>query len=207
MQLALFLHSEGLKLKPKIERSCSSFSKVSRASEQENAVCHEDEALFGDLFSETAHSVGSTNGCEQLGTKNAFGEKKSAELAGSMISSLVEFGELQSVLGLLSQLDAAVDKKASGVLPKAYWECILHGFPCHLSTPSATLLSCALSIRGIICVLDGLFRITAEKKVDLDIEVIRQILDAVMIIKYDRIFEGIHGKCDAVYQSIGAELE
>ncbi|KAL4322754.1 hypothetical protein S245_049914 [Arachis hypogaea] len=206
-------------------------------------------------------------------TENAFGEEKYVELAGSMISSLVESGkfaclisalsslldkylqahqkaflgslsyqqkpasdfspfllmkhtgidkslqdellersgcnegELQSVLGLISQLDAAVDKKASGVLPKAYWECMLHGFPCHLSTPSATLLSCALSIRGIICVLDGLFRITAGRKVDLDIEVLGQILDAVMIIKYDRIFESVHGKCDAVYQSIGAELE
>ncbi|XLR50927.1 hypothetical protein S83_001599 [Arachis hypogaea] len=104
MQLALFLHYEGLKLKPKIERSCSSFSKLAGASEQENAICHEDEALFGDLFSETARSVGSTDGREQPGTENAFGEEKSVELAGSMISSLVEFGKFACLISALSSL-------------------------------------------------------------------------------------------------------
>ncbi|XP_073222339.1 auxin transport protein BIG-like, partial [Cicer arietinum] len=65
MQLALFLHSEGLKLRQKMERSHSSLAKVAGPSEIENAVCHEDEALFGDLFSETGRSVGSSDGCEQ----------------------------------------------------------------------------------------------------------------------------------------------
>ncbi|MCI33793.1 auxin transport protein BIG, partial [Trifolium medium] len=65
MQLALVLHSEGLKLRQKLERSHSSLAKVAGPSEIENAVCHDDEALFGDLFSETGRSVGSTDGCEQ----------------------------------------------------------------------------------------------------------------------------------------------
>ncbi|KAI4346740.1 hypothetical protein L6164_007612 [Bauhinia variegata] len=118
------------------------------------------------------------------------------------------FGELESVLSLLVRLDATVDKKASGFLSRASWECMLHGFPFHLSTQSATILSCILSIRRIIFVLDGLLKITgARGNVDLDTEVLHQILDAVMAIKFDRIFEGIHGKCDTVCHSLSAELE
>ncbi|XAR51615.1 Ubiquitin--protein ligase [Bertholletia excelsa] len=65
MHLALFLHSEGVKLGPKLERSYSSGAKVSCSTEPETAVCHEEEALFGDLFSEGTRSVGSTDGCDQ----------------------------------------------------------------------------------------------------------------------------------------------
>lgn len=117
-------------------------------------------------------------------------------------------GELQSLLSLMSRLDAAVDKKASRILPRASWEYMLHGFPFHHSTSSATLLSCVLSIRGIIFVLDGLHKIKeAGRNVNLESEVLLQILDTVMIIKYDRIFESVHGKCDTIYQSLSAELE
>lgn len=52
MHLAFFLHSEGVKLKPKLEASHPSETKVSFTPEPENALCHKDEALFGDLFSE-----------------------------------------------------------------------------------------------------------------------------------------------------------
>ncbi|KAK4477539.1 hypothetical protein RD792_016768 [Penstemon davidsonii] len=65
MHLLVFLHSEGIKLRPMLERSCSSVTKVSATSEAENVLCHEDEALFGDLFSEGCRSVGSADGCEQ----------------------------------------------------------------------------------------------------------------------------------------------
>ncbi|XP_009785858.1 auxin transport protein BIG isoform X1 [Nicotiana sylvestris] len=65
MQLLLFLHSEGVKLKPKLERSCSSVTKTSVTSESENTACHEDEALFGDLFSEGGRSAGSVDGYDQ----------------------------------------------------------------------------------------------------------------------------------------------
>ncbi|XP_057436189.1 auxin transport protein BIG isoform X2 [Lotus japonicus] len=117
-------------------------------------------------------------------------------------------GELQSVLSLLSRLDAAVDKKASGILSRASWECILHGFPFHHSTPSATLLSCVLSVRGIIFVLDGVHKIKeACENIDLETEVLGHILDTAMNIKYDRIFESVHGKCDTIYHSLSAELE
>ncbi|KAL0540634.1 hypothetical protein IC582_020643 [Cucumis melo] len=61
MHLLFFLYSEGMRLRPKIERSLSSM-KSSSTVEQEAAVCHEDEALFGDLFSESGRSVGSVDG-------------------------------------------------------------------------------------------------------------------------------------------------
>lgn len=62
MHLLFFLYSEGVRLRPKIERSLSSCMKSSSTIEQETAVCHEDEALFGDLFSESGRSVGSVDG-------------------------------------------------------------------------------------------------------------------------------------------------
>lgn len=65
MQLLLFLHSEGVKLKPKLERSCSSVTKTSVTSESDSTACHEDEALFGDLFSEGGRSAGSVDGYDQ----------------------------------------------------------------------------------------------------------------------------------------------
>ncbi|XP_057769810.1 auxin transport protein BIG [Salvia miltiorrhiza] len=65
MHLLFFLHSEGTKLKPILERSCSSWTKASVTCEVESVVCHEDEALFGDLFSESGRSVGSADVCEQ----------------------------------------------------------------------------------------------------------------------------------------------
>ncbi|OIT34686.1 auxin transport protein big [Nicotiana attenuata] len=64
-QLLLFLHSEGVKLKPKLEKSCSSDTKTFVTSESENTTCHEDEALFGDIFSEGDRSARSVDGYDQ----------------------------------------------------------------------------------------------------------------------------------------------
>ncbi|PIN17562.1 hypothetical protein CDL12_09775 [Handroanthus impetiginosus] len=65
IHLVLVLHSEGVRLRPILERSCSRGTKTSATSEAETIVCHEDEALFGDLFSEGNRSVASADGCEQ----------------------------------------------------------------------------------------------------------------------------------------------
>ncbi|KAL5095744.1 hypothetical protein RYX36_000071 [Vicia faba] len=117
-------------------------------------------------------------------------------------------GELQSVLSLVSRLGAAVDKKASRIHPRAYWECILHGLPLNISTSSAALLSCVLSVRGIIFVLDGLHKIREEgRNIDSETEVFLQIVDTIMIIKCDKVFESVHQKCDTMYPSSSAELE
>lgn len=113
--------------------------------------------------------------------------------------------QLDPVLDLLLKLDATVDRRATGILSRAYWEFMLHGFPSNLQTPSAILLSCILSIRGIIDILDGLLRIRGN--VSLETELLCQILDAVMTVKFDRIFGSIHGKCEAIYHSLDVGLE
>ncbi|KAL2241605.1 UNVERIFIED_CONTAM: Auxin transport protein BIG, partial [Sesamum indicum] len=72
MHLVFFLHLEGIKLRPILERSCSSGTKSTGTSEVETVVCHEDEALFGDLFSEGGRSGVSVDGCEQSNAPGSF---------------------------------------------------------------------------------------------------------------------------------------
>ncbi|EPS73190.1 hypothetical protein M569_01564, partial [Genlisea aurea] len=73
VQLLAFFHSEGIKIKTVLERSSSFGTKASGTLEAETVVCHEDDALFGDLFSEGARSVESMDGCElSNGTATSF---------------------------------------------------------------------------------------------------------------------------------------
>ena len=70
------------------------------------------------------------------------------------------------------------------------------------------MFSCVLSIRGIIFVLDGLLRVKEGGSIsNLEDEILGEVLDAVMIIKYDRTFESVHGKCNTIYHSLSAELD
>ncbi|KAH0969527.1 hypothetical protein GBA52_028612 [Prunus armeniaca] len=48
---------QGVKLRPKMERSYSSCAKATCSSELENVVFHEDEAHFGDLFCESGRGL------------------------------------------------------------------------------------------------------------------------------------------------------
>ncbi|BBH00253.1 hypothetical protein Prudu_010193 [Prunus dulcis] len=57
MHLIFFLHLEGVKLRPKVERSYSSCAKATCSSELENVVFHEDKAHFGDLFCESGRGL------------------------------------------------------------------------------------------------------------------------------------------------------
>lgn len=115
---------------------------------------------------------------------------------------------LESVFNLLPKLDAIIDTRASGFLSKASFECALHGFPFNLQISTGILLSCVLNIRGIISILDGLFKIKdIREDVCLDTEVLCQILHTVMAIKYDRIFHSIHEKCEAIYHSLNLGVE
>ncbi|KAJ9147476.1 hypothetical protein P3X46_029633 [Hevea brasiliensis] len=112
---------------------------------------------------------------------------------------------LESYSDLLSKWDAIVDKRAPTVRCKVLWECMLHGFPSHLQTPSAILLSCILSIRGILSVLDRLFRLDdLRESICKERVVLCQILSSVMIIKFDRIFESIQGKCEAIVRNLSS---
>uniref|UniRef100_A0A2N9EM75 UBR-type domain-containing protein n=1 Tax=Fagus sylvatica TaxID=28930 RepID=A0A2N9EM75_FAGSY len=116
--------------------------------------------------------------------------------------------QLEPVLDILLKLDATIDKRAIGILSRAYWEFMLHGFPFNLQTASGILLSCILSIRGIISILDGLLRIKhARGNIHLETELLGQILGTVMTVKFDRIFRSIHGRCEAIYHILNVGLE
>ncbi|VVA29715.1 PREDICTED: auxin transport [Prunus dulcis] len=49
--------AQGVKLRPKVERSYSSCAKATCSSELENVVFHEDKAHFGDLFCESGRGL------------------------------------------------------------------------------------------------------------------------------------------------------
>lgn len=115
---------------------------------------------------------------------------------------------LESVYELLSKLTVTIDKMAPGIRSKVFWEFLLHGFPCHPQISSGILLSCILSIWVIVNFLDGLLEVkTARRIICAETEVLRQILESVLTIKFDRIFECLHGKCDDIYHSLSEGLE
>ncbi|CAK9175800.1 unnamed protein product [Ilex paraguariensis] len=116
--------------------------------------------------------------------------------------------QVGSIYELLSKLSKTVDKMSPGILYSIFWEFVLHGFPCHLQVPSAIILSCILSIKGIISFLDGLLKVKdAREFIHLDTEVLHQILETVLTIKSDRIFECLHEKCESVYSALSRGLE
>lgn len=93
------------------------------------------------------------------------------------------------------------------MLGSIYSECMLHGFPSHPQTSSGTLVSCIVIIRGIICILDLLFKVKeTSEEVSVEIEVLCEILDSIMMVKYDRILQNLRGKCvDICRQCTGEE--
>ncbi|XP_050383808.1 auxin transport protein BIG [Argentina anserina] len=114
---------------------------------------------------------------------------------------------LESVLDLLVNFDAIIDKRASGSLCRTCWQTMYHGFPLNLHTPSGILLSCILNIRQNISILVGLLKVKdIVGNVCLESDVLRQILDSIVAIKFDRIFESVHGKCETIYGSLTAGL-
>lgn len=117
-------------------------------------------------------------------------------------------GQLESICELLSKLGTAVDKMAPGVWNKAFLELILHGFPCSNQVSSGFLLSCILSIKGIVSVLDGLLKVIKAKEItSIDAEVRNEILESVLSIKADGVFSSLHGHCDAIYGTLSDDLE
>ncbi|KAI3784947.1 hypothetical protein L1987_44055 [Smallanthus sonchifolius] len=117
-------------------------------------------------------------------------------------------GQLESICELLSKLGTAVDKMAPGIWSKVFLELIMHGFPCSNQVPSGFLLSCILSIKGIISVLDGILKVIKAKKItSLEAEVRHEILESILSIKADAVFSSLHGRCDAIYESLSDDLD
>ncbi|KAI3669933.1 hypothetical protein L6452_41423 [Arctium lappa] len=116
--------------------------------------------------------------------------------------------QLESICELLSKLGIAVDKMAPGIWNKVNFELRMHGFPCNNQVSSGFLLSCILSIKGIIYVLDGLLKVIyAKETISIEAEVRHEILESILSIKTDRVFSSIHGQCDAIYGNLSYGLE
>ncbi|XP_057522070.1 auxin transport protein BIG [Amaranthus tricolor] len=114
---------------------------------------------------------------------------------------------LESFYSLLQKIDNVVSKRASNSPGVIYSECALHGFPSHRQTSSGTLVSSILCIKGIICLLELLFKIIgASAAISVETDVLHDILDSVMSVKYDRILMNLGGKCrDICIGCTGAE--
>ncbi|ESQ49882.1 hypothetical protein EUTSA_v10019869mg [Eutrema salsugineum] len=132
-----------------------------------------------------------------------FGKSLQAEYAKIGDISL----HLQCIL-YLSKVDALGDGRGSGVFWKVFWEFMVHGFPTNLQTSSAILLSCILSIRCIVLTIDGLLKLGNSKgNFGADSRVLHQILNSIMIIKFDQVFQSFHGRCEEIHENICAMLE
>ncbi|TMX03791.1 hypothetical protein EJD97_014195 [Solanum chilense] len=129
-----------------------------------------------------------------------FDKCKQDELLEKMGSDPCHYKPLY---GTLSKLDTTLEKLSLGGHSKVLWESLLHGFPCLLQPPSGVLLSSILNVAGVVNCIDGLMKvIDAGGIACLESQVISQILELVCRIKCDRIFEDLHGKCNALYQRL-----
>ncbi|XP_060191553.1 auxin transport protein BIG isoform X1 [Lycium barbarum] len=129
-----------------------------------------------------------------------FDKCKQDELLEKMGSDPCQYKPLY---GTLSRLDTTLDKLSLGGHSKFLWESLLHGFPCLPQPPSGILLSSILNVAGVVNCIDGLLKvIDAGGVICLETQVISQILELVCRIKCDRIFEDLHGKCNAIYHRL-----
>ncbi|KAI4389290.1 hypothetical protein MLD38_001530 [Melastoma candidum] len=138
IHLVYFLFCEGAKQHSIMERSYSC-TKVIGTPEIENAVSHEDEALFGNLFCESIKSVASADGCDQvpasvnggLSSCNLFTQAATELLTflkESVFSShwqpcIFEDACRQLSEGHIDVLLSIIDSQASNSEDKAYHGC------------------------------------------------------------------------------------
>ncbi|KAJ0989688.1 hypothetical protein J5N97_008044 [Dioscorea zingiberensis] len=107
---------------------------------------------------------------------------------------------LQSVCGLLTKLDEIAREEDKGHLKCISFGSLCHGFPSNAETSSSTLISCALIVREIMCILDCFLTVKVAKgSFHMELPVLCQLLESVISIKSDRIFQCISEKCDSVY--------
>ncbi|XP_068642658.1 auxin transport protein BIG [Aristolochia californica] len=111
---------------------------------------------------------------------------------------------LESIYGLLPKLDEVINKEDSGSTARVFLSSWLHGFPSHSPTSSVALISCILSVRGIVCTLDGLLKVkdAGGGNILVDGEVLHELLESVITVKSDMIFQHIHGNCAAIYNNL-----
>ncbi|KAF6169153.1 hypothetical protein GIB67_038650 [Kingdonia uniflora] len=111
--------------------------------------------------------------------------------------------QLESVYGLLSKLQGIVRTSGLANMNQMFLSCLLHGFPSHSTTSSGALVSCVLMVRELVYTLDALIKIKdVGMNLYLEPEVVRQLVDSLMTIKSDRIFQCIHGRCEVIFSSL-----
>ncbi|KAK6154972.1 hypothetical protein DH2020_009220 [Rehmannia glutinosa] len=110
---------------------------------------------------------------------------------------------LGSLYELPLKLVKIVEKFALGIRSKVFWEIVLHGFPLHLQLGSEILSSCILNMKGIVISLGGLLEIKASRGINWEEkEVIGEILESILAIKCDKVFESLKGQCEVISQSL-----
>ncbi|KAK4765976.1 hypothetical protein SAY87_007618 [Trapa incisa] len=112
---------------------------------------------------------------------------------------------LECVTDLIIKQDLAVDRRSSGFIHKTLWNFITHGFPL-VSCPSAILLSCMQNIKEIICTLDIVLKLDDGAYSCLDPGTVHQIAHAVISIKFNKIFDSLHDKCEALLNRLGGNI-
>ena len=65
------------------------------------------------------------------------------------------------------------------------------------------MVSSTLSVDGFLYTIEQLFRArNALGGIEVDAEVLNSLLEVIMTIKFDRIFEGIHDKCRILFNNL-----
>ena len=111
--------------------------------------------------------------------------------------------ELESLYGLLLKLEEIIAKEDTGSATGVFLECLLHGFPSHPDSSSSTLVSCILGVRELVCTLDGFLKvIAAAGGLPIATDVRYRLLESVMAIRSDELFQCIHKKCETICASL-----
>ncbi|KAH9331372.1 hypothetical protein KI387_003480 [Taxus chinensis] len=109
------------------------------------------------------------------------------------------FELIKSVHGTVTVLGRLVNQENTGNLSKVFLRLSLHGFPSHVHTGSAALVSSILSVEGILDLIEEFLRTKdALGEVGMEAEVLNSLIKSAMTMKCDRRFEGIHDKCEAL---------
>lgn len=131
---------------------------------------------------------------------NAFDENKQGFLLEKCGSSP---SQLESIYGLLLKLDEVIAKEDSGTVNGVFLRCLLHGFPSHSDLSSGTLVSCILAVRELVSTLAGYLKVQAAVgRLSVPTDLRCQLLDTVMAIRSDKIFQFIHKKCETICSSL-----
>lgn len=133
---------------------------------------------------------------------------ENADLDNSMQDEFAEkMGVRPCMLGSLYELpvklDKIVEKLSLGIRCKVFWEIASHGFPHHVPLANEIVTSCILNMRGIVFCLGGLLDLKDSRGINWEEKnVITEIIESILIMKSDKVFESLEGQCDIICQRL-----